>query len=187
MDMSGPSFELGFTQNASAPNNCRAVTCYMAPALAATIQEISAVARRTRSYQQTMSPMPPSAAAKMGRNYKKCHSYKHLAPEHQQAIDNLAFRVDLHGYNNYDHSPQIAVSYFTNQVMNWLVWWSSERNIKIMYNNIFACIQKDSLSNNISVITHHHFPEFIRSVVCHITNPTTLQIIDAYGLGVEIG
>lgn len=154
-----PSFDLGFTQNSSAPNQCRAVTCYVAPAPVVTLQQMSAVAKRTRSHQPSVSPIPPTGASKVARNFKKCHAYKHLAPEHQHSIDNLACRIDLEGYTQLQSSCTSIQLQLTNQsiLCRGIVWWANDKGIKIMYNEIFGCIQKESLSNNVLTNAHHPY------------------------------
>lgn len=94
-----PSFDLGFGQNTSPPNQCRTITCYEGPTPAHHIAQLPRVPIQTRSHQPIVSPPPPSAQSKLAKNYKQFHPFRDLLTIHQAKIEVLAAHTDLQGYD----------------------------------------------------------------------------------------
>lgn len=94
-----PSFDLGFGQNTSPPNQCRTITCYEGPTPAHPLTQLPRVPIQTRSHQPIVSPPPPSAQSKLAKSYKQFHPFRDLLTIHQAKIEVLAARTDLQGYD----------------------------------------------------------------------------------------
>lgn len=93
-----PSFSLGLTQEEQ-PNSTQNMSTALVPVFLPQQQISPALAKRTRSQIDILSPIPGSADSKVVKNYRMCAAFKNLSPGHKFMVDDLAEHNELEGYN----------------------------------------------------------------------------------------
>lgn len=97
IDIPAPSFSLGLTQDAPPAIDQPEGSTALVPIYLAPQPDDPAVATRTRSHKEALTPVPRSSDSKLVKNYRMTNAYKQLSPGHKFMVNDLASHPELEG------------------------------------------------------------------------------------------